>query len=256
MRFSPMDPQAPDYHELINNLLSIGWIPFRFFCFGNWFLKVEGSWQDYLASRSANLRSQIKRRKKHFTAEGGTIDVLTTPEQIDEAVSEFQCVYTASWKNPEPYPDFIPSLIRHLSTVGTLRLGIARLGVVPIAAQLWIVVQNKASIYKVAYHEKYSSYSPGTILTSHLLQHVIEQDKVSEVDFLIGDDEYKKIWMSHRRERWGIIAYNPKTFIGFSLLMKEVLARSTKILRNAKCFAWMHRRSKNDRKILHGSKLG
>ena len=62
------------------------------------------------------------------------------------------------------------------------------------------------------------------------------------MDFLIGDDKYKQIWMSHRRERWGIIAFNTGTLIGNALLMKEIAWRVAKafgrkfsaILTNAK----------------------
>jgi CelD/BcsL family acetyltransferase involved in cellulose biosynthesis len=63
------------------------------------------------------------------------------------------------------------------------------------------------------------------------MRHVIEQDRVEEVDFLIGDDEYKKIWMSDRRERWGIVAYNPRTLWGAALALREIAARSAKSLR-------------------------
>lgn len=225
MRFAPMDPESAAYKGLLNDLQAIGWIPFKFFCFGNWFLKVDGDWEGYLRKRSANLRSSIKRRNKEFTADGGTLEVATGTDGVEQAIAVFQEVYMASWKIPEPYPDFVPSLIRRLAPLGMLRLGIARLQGKPIAAQLWIVGEGKASIYKVAYHEAFAAYSPGSVLTSYLLQHVIEHDHVKEVDFLIGDDEYKKIWMSHRRERWGIIAYNPRTIIGFALLMREVSGR-------------------------------
>ncbi len=34
---------------------------------------------------------------------------------------------------------------------------------------------------------------------------------VLDVDYLTGDDPYKKDWMTHRRERWGITAFNPRT---------------------------------------------
>jgi len=112
--------------------------------------------------------------------------------------------------------------------MGMLRLGFARLGERTIAAQLWIVDRQKASIYKVAYHEQFASYSPGTVLTAHLLQHVIDKDRVREVDFLIGDDQYKRMWMSDRRERWGIVAYNPRTLIGCALLLKEIAGRTVR----------------------------
>lgn len=228
MRFAPMDPESPGYAALLNELRATGWIPLTFFCFGNWFLQVDGGWEDYLRKRGANLRSSIKRRNREFAAEGGTLELVSGPEHVDEAIAAFQEVYSASWKKPEPYPDFVPSLIRLLVARGMLRLGIARLQGRPIAAQLWIVGQVKASIYKVAYHHAYASLSPGTVLTSYLLRHVIEQDRVREVDFLIGDDDYKKIWMSHRRERWGIVAFNPRTVIGCAMLLKEVAGRMAK----------------------------
>ena len=116
---------------------------------------------------------------------------------------------------------------------GMLRLGIARLGDQAVAAQLWIVAGRKASIFKLAYHENYADYSPGTVLTAHLLSHVIERDSVTEVDFLKGDDKYKRMWMSHRRERRGIVAYNPATITGAMLSLKELLGRLTKCLRKS-----------------------
>jgi CelD/BcsL family acetyltransferase involved in cellulose biosynthesis len=228
MHFSPMDPESPTFHALLSGLRANDWIPFRFFCFGNWFLRVDGSWEDYLRKRSANLRSAIRRRGKRFAADGGTLQIVTNPEHLEHAIAEFQEIYSASWKKPEPYPDFVPALIRRLAAKGMLRLGIARLGERTIAAQLWIVDRQKASIYKVAYHEQFASYSPGTVLTAHLLQHGIERDHVQEVDFLIGDDRYKRMWMSDRRERWGIVAYNPRTLIGCALLLKEIAGRAVK----------------------------
>jgi hypothetical protein len=213
---------------LCNELRTIGWVPLPFFCFGNWYLEVEGDWEHYLRQRSANLRSSIKRMTKKFVANGGRLEIVYDSAGLEEGIAAFQEVYSASWKKPEPYPDFVPSLIRLLAQFGMLRLGIARLENRPIAVQLWMVGQNKASIYKVAYHEDYSSYSPGTVLTSFLMQHVIERDHVAEVDFLIGDDKYKQIWMSHRRERWGIVAFNARTVVGVVLLAKEMAGRMAK----------------------------
>ena len=41
MRFAPMDTESAAYKALLKELRGIGWIPFEFFCFGNWFLKVN-----------------------------------------------------------------------------------------------------------------------------------------------------------------------------------------------------------------------
>lgn len=91
MRFSPMD-RTPTYESLLNALKANDWIPFPFFCFGNWFLTVRGTWQDYLKSRSANLRSSIRRRCKKFAAAGGTLEIVMTPENIEPSIAEFQQV--------------------------------------------------------------------------------------------------------------------------------------------------------------------
>ncbi|MBL8397178.1 MAG: GNAT family N-acetyltransferase, partial [Candidatus Accumulibacter sp.] len=231
MQFSPMDPLSPAFKALINALKANDWIPFSYFCFGNWYLKVEGNWEDYLKTRRASLRSSIRRSFKRFLAEGGSLEIVSTKEDIERFIADFDEVYSASWKQPEPYPQFVPSLIRYLADHGCLRLGFARLQGRVIAGQLWYVWQGKAYIYKVAYHEEFAAYSPGTVLTAHLMRHVIDVDQVEEVDFLIGDDPYKRTWMSHRRERQGIVAYNPGTLVGLALLVVEIAGRTWKRLR-------------------------
>ncbi len=37
------------------------------------------------------------------------------------------------------------------------------------------------------------------------MKHVIDTDKVEEIDFLTGNEPYKKDWMSASRKRWGMI---------------------------------------------------
>jgi hypothetical protein len=60
------------------------------------------------------------------------------------------------------------------------------------------------------------------------MQHVFERDCVAEVDYLIGDDSYERQSMYHRRERWGIVAYNPKKWAGLAGLLREMLGRGAK----------------------------
>lgn len=88
---------------------------------------------------------------------------------------------------------------------------------------------DSANIYKVAYDEAFKAYTPGTLVTAMMMQHVIETDKVSKVDYLMGDDPYKKTWMSERQERWGIIAYNPRSIGGLFELCREALGRLVKL---------------------------
>jgi hypothetical protein len=225
MRFAPLDPATPAYAALFTAMRSIGWIPFKYFCFGNWHLEVTCPWREYLQQRPGRLRNTLRRKSKKFAAAGGKLEIITGGVALDAAIADYNAVYARSWKRPELFPEFVPELVRWLAAKGWLRLGLARLEGQAIAAQIWIVAHGKASIFKLAYDEHFAEYAAGTLLTAHLMEHAIDRERVREVDYLIGDDPYKADWMSQRRERWGIVAYNPKTVIGLGLLMREALGR-------------------------------
>ncbi len=226
MNFHPMAVDSRAYEAMVVAMRSIGWIPFRYFCFGNWYLKVDRSWRACLEQRDGALRNTIRRKRRRFLAAGGTFEIVTGLSEVESATVEFNALYRRRWQKSEPYAAFIPGLVHWLASSGRLRLGIARIGGQAIAAQIWIVSGGKASIYKMAYDEAHAIHAPGTLLTAHLMEQVIDVDRVGEVDYLIGDDPYKQAWMSHRRERWGIVAYNAASFPGIARLLLEILGRT------------------------------
>ncbi len=226
---SPMDPDAPAYALLLQAMLQAGFKPFEFLCFGNWYEPVRGDWQSYLMARKATLRNTIKRLGARFAQDGGRLELVRPGTgDIEQALKAYEQVYAASWKTAEPYPAFVPGLVRMGAQEGWLRMGVAWLHDEPIAAQIWIVAHGKADIYKVAYDERHKTYSPGTLVTALLMQHAIENDGAREIDYLIGDDSYKKNWMSERRERWGLVAYNPRTPAGQLGWIREAVGRRLK----------------------------
>ena len=97
---------------------------------------------------------------------------------------------------------------------GWLRLGVLRLDGQAIAAQLWLVKRGKANIFKLAYVEGFERFSAGSVLTAALMRHVIDVDHVQVVDYLTDDDAYKRDWISHRRERRGLVAFDDRTPVG------------------------------------------
>lgn len=231
-RFWPMDPASREFQLLRDALRLSGLRPREYFAFGNWYLQVDGDWAGYLKNRSGQLRSTIKRMTKRLAAEeGGRLEIIRDEADLERGIAAYEAVYGASWKVPEPYVEFMPGLIRLCARRGWLRLGLAWIGDKPIAAQLWIVNAGRAHIYKVAYDEAYKAIAPGTLVTALLLEETIERDKVTEVDYLIGDDAYKKTWMSHRRERFGLVAYDPATLRGLYGLARQAVGQAWRRLR-------------------------
>ncbi|MDY0747264.1 GNAT family N-acetyltransferase [Paucibacter sp. R3-3] len=229
-RFAPMDPHSPEFATLTRSLRLAGLRPYEYFAFGNWYEPVRQSWADYLKDRNSQVRNTIKRNAKKFAAEGGRLEVIQGAERLEQGLAAYQAVYAKSWKVPEPYPDFVPGLIRLCAQRGWLRLGVAWLGADAVAAQIWIVANGRADIFKLAYDEAYKSLAPGTLLTALLMEQVIDTDKVCEIDYLIGDDAYKAAWMSQRRERFGLIAYDPLTLRGLLGLARQIAGNARRRL--------------------------
>lgn len=230
-RFSPMDPLSREFAVLKKALTLAGLSVHTYFSFGNWYEPVRQSWTDYLKDRSGQLRSTIKRMGKRFANEGGRLEIVHDGDAVEVALAAYREVYARSWKVPEPYPDFVPGLIRLCARRGWLRLGLAWLNDKPVAAQIWIVANGRANIYKLAYDQDHKALAPGTLLTALLMEQALDQDGVHEVDYLIGDMPYKAEWMAERRERHGLIAYDPLTLRGLLGLARQTVGNLRRSLR-------------------------
>lgn len=226
----PLDPQAPLFDTLLRAVRACGMMAQTYFCFGNWYLDVAGrSYEEYCKSLPSVLRKNIPymTRKLQKTARV-RLEILTQSAHLDAALDDYETVYRASWRTAESHPAFLRGLAHLAMEHGWLRLGLLYVDDVPAAAQLWLVQNGTASIYKICYDERYAKMSLGTILTAHVMQYVLDTDKVTEVDYLSGDDTYKKDWMSHRRERWGIMAFNPRSLPGLIQAARHIGGRAVK----------------------------
>jgi CelD/BcsL family acetyltransferase involved in cellulose biosynthesis len=124
----------------------------------------------------------------------------------------------------------MPGLIRLCAARRWLRMGIAYHENVPVAAQLWIVNAGRAAIYKLAYDQAFARLSAGTVLTARLMRQVIDEERVDEVDYLVGDDDYKKDWMTHRRARLGIVAYDWRHWRGLGGMLLQGIGQARRRL--------------------------
>lgn len=214
LTFAPMDAERPAFELLRRGLRESGLYVYDYFSFGNWYWPAHGNADEYLAARPGEVRSTLRRMGKKFAAAGGRIEILTGEQAATDGISAYEAVYRSSWKQAEPHPRFMPGLARLCASRSWLRLGLAWIDQRPVAAQFWIVANGKACIYKLAYDEAFGHLSPGSLLTAALMRHAIDCDRVAEIDYLTGDDGYKRAWMTHRRERRGLVAYDPRSPAG------------------------------------------
>ncbi len=197
-----------------------------FYQYANWYAQVEPfRYRDYLSARPSRLRNTLSRKHKAATKKYRvTVTVHTEPgAELDAAVEAFQAVYARSWKGAEPSPDFMPRLIRDCAALGIARLGTLRLDDEIAAVQFWIVQGNVAVIYKLAHRPQFETLSPGSLLTAEMFKYTIDVDGVSEIDFGIGDEPYKRDWVDQQREMVGIEALNTGTLLGLASWLRRSL---------------------------------
>ena len=203
LRLEPIAEDDPQMHRFEQAIRALGIACHRRFRFYNWVHQTHGqTFADYLQARPARLRNTLARKQRKLAREYNYTIRLFTDQDLQLALQDYDTVYQKSWKANELYGEFIQGLAYRLAEQGWLRLAILYINNQPVAAQFWFVVHGRASIFKLVYDQQWAHYSPGSILSRYLMAQVIDNEQVSEIDFLTGNDAYKQDWMSERRERY------------------------------------------------------
>jgi Acetyltransferase (GNAT) domain len=229
IQLMPLAEDGPFLHAAQAALCDRSYLTDRFFCFGNWYLPW-GDGQDahaYWQGRPSRLRHTVERAERRLArSHDWRVDIVQGPgDALTHGIAAYQSVYAGSWKEPEPNPAFMPSLMQMAAHQGSLRLGMLWLDGQVVAAQVWFVHEGVAHIFKLAYLPGHEKLSLGSVLTAALMRHVIDVDGVREVDFGSGDDDYKRDWMSHRRERLGLVAFHVRRPAGLWAAARHVGGR-------------------------------
>ncbi len=195
---SPVPVEDGSVDRIEHAFRKAGWRVFRDPCDENHVLPVaKRSFADYWAQRPGKMRTTLKRKAKKVE-----LEILTRFDE--DAWRDYQSVYAESWKPEEERSDILEAFARSEGAAGRIRLGIARAGGKPVAAQFWTVENGTAYIHKLAHIEAAKPLSAGTTLSAALFEHVIDIDRVGLVDFGTGSDAYKRDWMEVNRPRYRI----------------------------------------------------
>jgi Acetyltransferase (GNAT) domain len=212
---APMDPA--DAALTADAFRAAGWWARESEVTANWITRTAGlSFADYWASRPTRLRNTVKRKAK-----ATPLDIAVHTRFDANAWAAYQAIYAASWKPSEGSPAFLRAMAQN---AGNLRLGIASHQGEPVAAQLWTIDGDTATIHKLAYREDAKALSPGSLLGHAMFAHVIDHDRPAIIDYGTGDDAYKADWMDERRMLKRLELWNPRTVDGFARAVKARLS--------------------------------
>ncbi len=223
IRLDALDAESDYLAPFEQGVREAGFHPLRFDHFGNWQQALPPAWGAYLAGRPAKLRATIRRRGRRLMSDlCARIEVVEGGENLERAIAEYQSVYAASWKTPEMFKGFFAAFMREAARAGTLRLFLMHVKNRPVAAQIWIVQDGSGHLLKLAHVERDRALSPGTVLTACAIEHLMQHDRIGRLDFGRGDDAYKALWASERRQRVGFLFANPGTLAGAAAIARHV----------------------------------
>ena len=168
----------------------------------NRYAVIDEGFPKYHAERSPKLRLEVRADLRRLIRMGAL--AISLHERLDEepgALNAYFDLYARSWQGHEGREDFLRNALKHLATLGKLRLFFLRLEGRPIAAQLLAIHGDVAYNLKNFYDRDFRRCSPGTVLTSDAFQRTIQKDRVRTIDYMKGDSEHKARWAPEVRRR-------------------------------------------------------
>ncbi len=172
------------------------------------FVELGGlSWDEYLAGRSRQLRSQLGRKLRSLRKEH---DVqLRRTRRSEEVAADLRILFRlhdARWAERPDSSAFADPAIRafHLEFAtaalerGWLRLYVMEVNGVPIAALYGWLIGGRWSYYQAGFDPAWSHHSPGFLLLAETIREAIE-DGASEYDMLLGEEAFKRRFATSSR---------------------------------------------------------
>ena len=167
---------------------------------------LPGSWDDYLASRSRNFRSEVGRKLRRLEREHEVRFRLTTDSaELPRDLDTFFRLHDTRWENRGGsssgtrrvrafHRDFSTGALKR----GWLRLWTMELDGEPAAAWYGWRVGRRYSYYLAGFEPHWAHASVGFLLLAHTVRAAIEEG-AAEYDLLLGAEAYKRRFATHSR---------------------------------------------------------
>ncbi len=165
------------------------------------YLKIEGSWQEYLQKKTYRFRTEYKKKRKMMEADG-RLDLLrsTAKFKSKEILSELNGVLQHSWQgqkglavlSSEKGFKFYQGLLEEWGPRGYVDISVLHLNDQALAYLVGFKVDKHFYFFDTAYDERFRNLSPGMVMHNMLLEQLFTEG-IEVFDFGY-DANYKKRW--------------------------------------------------------------
>lgn len=194
------------------------------------FIRLDGSWKEYLQSQSKNFRADYKKKLKRLQ-KTGDVALIATAQPSEEVLGQIRAVAKESWQSKDGVNIIMQSqgdgFYRALgkewqSGKGALDFSVLKAAGNPIAYLVGLKDEGRYFAFDTAYKKEFARYSPGLLLHNLLLER-LHQDGIKALDFGYAAD-YKKRWTEELSSVTDVNIF-PSTVTGFFLFTMFILKK-------------------------------
>jgi CelD/BcsL family acetyltransferase involved in cellulose biosynthesis len=168
---------------------------------------VGRTWDSYLAERSHNFRSELRRKERALAAQHQCeYAEARGVDEVEAALTDHFDLHERRWpvhrserQAAERLKRFHSDFARQAASRGWVRLWQLRVGDEPIASWYGWNIGGRYLYYQAGLDPDWSRFSPGTLLLGRTIQAAIEE-RCSTYDFLLGEEQYKRRFCNESRD--------------------------------------------------------
>ena len=176
---------------------------------------IEGSYADYLATRSRDHRWQIKKFTRRAAEAGGWhVEKRSTAAAIEAAFPAWFEIERQSWQGATPAAAmtdadryFMQRLLRELPPEERGELWLLHMAGEPAAALRMLGGRRRTCVHTMHFAQRFKEFAPGTLLLAAMLEDACARG-LAEVDFH-GHGAHFKRWATEQRPLFSLRLYRP-----------------------------------------------
>ena len=142
-------------------------------------VRLDGrTWEEWLATRSRNFRSQRIQARRRLEEHGAVVRLAEEPDAVEEAVEGFLRLTAARWDTPawnRPRGGGIGEMLREaardLVPRGRMRIWVLEADGTPVSVQLFVGAGDELSYWNGGYDRRWSRLRPGFETLVHAIEH-------------------------------------------------------------------------------------
>jgi CelD/BcsL family acetyltransferase involved in cellulose biosynthesis len=166
------------------------------------YVAVQGAFDHYFESRSKELHRILRRSDRALEQRGSRVrtEVIREPAAVEATLPAITRVFdVAEAHNPRqhllaaPYADFTRSLLHDAASVDALRLFVGYVDEDVMGFAITFGDDHAIGMWLNRFDPAFADLSPGHLISREMVRHGFDH-RLKEVDFMLGDFRYKRLW--------------------------------------------------------------